>query len=340
MNRTKEKPAKAEKASAAKPEKNGKAKKSKEVALSNGAVDHRLSESFPMIKLIEQRIAESVPKEIIAKVNAVTSKRQIICSTYPYEKCIKNKAYEKEAKYLQIELVKMQAWVQKTGAKVVMLFEGRDAAGKGGTIKRFTEFLNPRGAPVVALTKPSESERGQWYFQRYVEHLPAAGEIVIFDRSWYNRAGVERVMGFATKDQVELFLKEAPRLESMLIDEGIRLIKIYVDVGLEMQLKRFHERQHNPLKIWKISDIDRQAMTRYADYTEARDRMLETTHSDLAPWTIVFGNDKKRARLSVIRHILGLFDYPGKDRKAIGEVDGKILGLGPAFALNFGLLPK
>ena len=183
----------------AKPEKKKKEKK-KETAIANGngAIDHRLAESFPMIKLIDQRIKESVPAEIIAKVNAVTSKRQIICSTYPYDKCIKNKQYEKEAKYLQIELVKMQAWVQKTGAKVVMLFEGRDAAGKGGTIKRFTEFLNPRGAPVVALAKPSENEKGQWYFQRYIEQLPTAGEIVFFDRSWYNRAGVEHVMGFCS----------------------------------------------------------------------------------------------------------------------------------------------
>ena len=177
MLRTPEKPVKSAKVE--KIEKPDKAKKKdKKAALSNGALDHRIADSFPMIKLIDQRIAESVPKEIIDKVNAVTSKRQIICSTYPYEKCIKNKAYEKEAKYLQIELVKMQAWVQKTGAKVVMLFEGRDAAGKGGTIKRFTEFLNPRGAPVVALAKPSENERGQWYFQRYIEQLPTAGEIV------------------------------------------------------------------------------------------------------------------------------------------------------------------
>ncbi len=259
---------------------------------------------------------------------------------YPHDGPMPDHDYEKELTALQVELVKLQTWAIETGERILLLIEGRDAAGKGGIIAAVTEYTNPRRTRVVALPKPNDREHGQWYFQRYVEHLPAAGEIVIFDRSWYNRAGVERVMGFATKDQVELFLKEAPRLESMLIDEGIRLIKIYVDVGLEMQLKRFHERQHNPLKIWKISDIDRQAMTRYADYTEARDRMLETTHSDLAPWTIVFGNDKKRARLSVIRHILGLFDYPGKDRKAIGEVDGKILGLGPAFALNFGLLPK
>ena len=177
MPRTKEKPVELPKVEKA--EKPPKEKeKAKKVVATNGAVDHRIADSFPMIKLIDQRIAESVPKEIIDKVNAVTDKRQIICSTYPYDKCIKNKAYEKEAKYLQIELVKMQAWIQKTGGKVVMLFEGRDAAGKGGTIKRFTEFLNPRGAPVVALTKPSESEKGQWYFQRYIEQLPTAGEIV------------------------------------------------------------------------------------------------------------------------------------------------------------------
>ena len=202
MNRTKEKPTKP-----AKPEKIEKTEKAKKSAASNGVLDHRIADSFPMIKLIDQRIRESVPKEIIDKVLAATSKRQIICSTYPYEKCIKNKAYEKEAKYLQIELVKMQAWVQKTGAKVVMLFEGRDAAGKGGTIKRFTEFLNPRGAPVVALAKPSEHEKGQWYFQRYVEQLPTAGEIVFFDRSWYNRAGVEHVMGFCSPHDYLEFMR-------------------------------------------------------------------------------------------------------------------------------------
>lgn len=259
---------------------------------------------------------------------------------YPYADQMKDREYEEALIKLQVELVKLQTWAISAGERIVMLIEGRDAAGKGGIIDAFTEYTNPRLTRVVALPKPNEHERGQWYFQRYVEHLPTASEIVLFDRSWYNRAGVERVMGFATKDQVELFLREAPRLESMLIDEHIRLIKIYVDVGFEMQLKRFHERRHNPLKIWKISDIDRQAMTRYADYTEARDRMLETTHNELSPWIVVYGNDKKRARLSVMRHILGQFDYPGKDRQVIGQVDDKILGFGPAFALKFGVAPK
>jgi len=236
MNRTQEKLlTKAEKlvetnGKREKPVKPEKTKKEKAV-LSNGAIDHRLAESFPMIKLIDQRIAESVPKEIIDKVNAVTSKRQIICSTYPYDKCIKNKAYEKEAKLLQIELVKMQAWVQKTGAKVVMLFEGRDAAGKGGTIKRFTEFLNPRGAPVIALAKPSEHEKGQWYFQRYVEQLPTAGEIVFFDRSWYNRAGVEHVMGFCSPHDYLEFMRQTPEFERMLVRSGKYFFKFWFSVG-------------------------------------------------------------------------------------------------------------
>lgn len=257
---------------------------------------------------------------------------------YPHEEPMPDRDYEKSLIDLQIELVKLQSWAIQTGERIVLVIEGRDAAGKGGIIDALTEYMNPRMTRVVALPKPNEVERGQWYFQRYAKHLPTAGEIVLFDRSWYNRAGVERVMGFAKPAEVELFLREAPRFEAMLIDEGIRLIKIFVDVGFEMQLKRFHERRHNPLKMWKISEIDRQAIARYGAYTEARDRMLETTHTDVAPWTVVYGNDKKRARLSVTRHILALFDYAGKDRKIIGEPDEKILGQGLAFALKFGAL--
>jgi len=259
---------------------------------------------------------------------------------YPHAEPIGDHDYEKTLIDLQIELVKLQTWAISTGERMVLLVEGRDAAGKGGIIDAFTQYTNPRLTRVVALPKPTDKERGQWYFQRYVEHLPTSGEVVLFDRSWYNRAGVEKVMGFATEKQVELFLREAPRFEAMLTDEGIRLIKVFVDVGFEMQLKRFHERRHNPLKIWKISDIDRQAMTRYASYTLARDRMLEMTHSDVAPWTVVFANDKKRARLSIIRYILGVFDYPGKDRRVIGQPDAAILGQGPGFALKFAEVQK
>jgi len=259
---------------------------------------------------------------------------------YPHDEPMGEREYETQLNDLQIELVKLQTWAIATGERVVILLEGRDAAGKGGIINAFTQYASPRMTRVVALPKPKDHEIGQWYFQRYVTHLPTRGEIVLFDRSWYNRAGVEKVMGFATPPQVELFLREVPGFEGMLTAEGIWLIKIFVEVGFEMQLKRFHDRRHNPLKVWKISDIDRQAMIRYADYTAARDRMLEMTHNELTPWTVVFGNDKRRARLSVMRHILGLFEYPGKDRKAIGQTDKKILGQGPGFALEFAATPK
>jgi polyphosphate kinase 2 len=259
---------------------------------------------------------------------------------YPHDEPMDDRDYEKQLHDLQIELVKLQTWTIATGERMAILLEGRDAAGKGGIIDAFKEYASPRMTRVIALQKPNDHELGQWYFQRYVQHLPRAGEIVLFDRSWYNRAGVEKVMGFATAEQVEQFLHDAPRFEALMTNEGIRLIKIFVDVGFEMQLKRFHDRRHNPLKVWKISDIDRQAMLHYADYTAARDRMLEMTHNDLTPWTVVFGNDKRRARLAVMRHILGLFEYPGKDRKAIGQVDDKILGHGPGFALDFAQTPK
>ena len=322
MIRTKDKPVKL-----AKPDKPVKAKDAKkEKAATNGALDHRLADSFPMIKLIDQRIAESVPKEIIDKVNAVTSKRQIICSTYPYDKSIKNKQYEKEAKLLQIELVKMQAWVQKTGAKVVMLFEGRDAAGKGGTIKRFTEFLNPRGAPVVALTKPSESERGQWYFQRYIEQLPTAGEIVFFDRSWYNRAGVEHVMGFCSPNDYLEFMRQTPEFERMLVRSGKFFFKFWFSVSREEQLRRFMGRARDPLKQWKLSPMDVESLARWDQYTKAKEAMLFYTDTADAPWTVIRSDDKKRARLMAIRHVLHTIPYDGKDKHVVQPPDPAILG--------------
>jgi polyphosphate kinase 2 len=259
---------------------------------------------------------------------------------YPHDEPMDRHDYERQLTDLQIELVKLQTWAIGTGERVVILLEGRDAAGKGGVIDAIKEYASPRMTRVVALPKPNDHEHTQWYFQRYIEQLPHGGELVLFDRSWYNRAGVEKVMGFATPDQVDLFLNEVPRFERMLTAEGICLVKIYVEVGFEMQLKRFHDRRHNPLKVWKISDIDREAIRRYGEYTAARDRMLEMTHTERTPWTVVLGNDKKRARLSVIRHILGLFEYPGKDRKAIGEIVHKILGHGPEFALGFAETPK
>ena len=247
---------------------------------------------------------------------------------YPYKKKLDGDEYDKTLEALQIELVKVQFWLQATGERVVALFEGRDAAGKGGSISATLANLNPRSARIVALSKPSETERGQWYFQRYITHLPAAGELVLFDRSWYNRAGVEPVMGFCTAEQYETFLDQVPRFEHMLVDGKIRLFKFWLDIGREMQLKRFHDRRHDPLKIWKLSPMDIAALNKWDDYTEKRDRMLKETHTDKAPWTVIRANDKRRARINLIRHLLLSLDYDGKDKKAIGDIDPKIIAHG------------
>lgn len=255
---------------------------------------------------------------------------------YPYDKKLKRSRYEEELEALQLELVKYQAWQRRSGERVVILFEGRDAAGKGGTINAFRSFLNPRHAKTVALSKPSNIEQGQWYFQRYVAHLPTQGELVMFDRSWYNRAGVEPVMGFCTPEQHEKFLQQVPQFEDMLVEEGIRFFKFWLNVGQEMQIKRFHDRRQNPLKVWKLSPIDIKALTKWDDYTAARDLMLEKTHSQRAPWTIIRSNDKRRGRLNAIRHFLLNVDYDGKDEKRIGTIDPQILGQGKAFLNAFG----
>ena len=255
---------------------------------------------------------------------------------YPYEDRIKRKTYERELEILQHELVKVQSWMQETGERAVIVFEGRDAAGKGGTIKRFREFLNPRHARVVALSKPSDVERGQWYFQRYVAHLPTAGEMVLFDRSWYNRAGVEPVMGFCSPQQHKQFLEEAPKFEQMLVNDGIHLFKFWLNVGQEMQIKRFHDRRQDPMRSWKLSPIDIKALSKWDDYTQARNTMFEQTHTKDAPWTIVRSNDKRRARLNSIRHFLNRLDYAGKDKTAIGKIDDLIVGDGPEFLNEFG----
>ncbi|TDX89060.1 polyphosphate kinase 2 [Neorhizobium sp. R1-B] len=250
---------------------------------------------------------------------------------YPYDDKMDKDKYEKQLEQLQIELVKVQFWLKATGKRLMALFEGRDAAGKGGTIFSIHAYLNPRSARVVALNKPTETEAGQWYFQRYVAHFPTAGEIVLFDRSWYNRAGVEPVMGFCTPQQYEDFLKAVPRFEDTIHDEGIIFFKFWLDIGREMQLKRFHDRRHDPLKIWKLSPMDIAALDKWHDYTKKRDIMLEKTHTQETPWTILLANDKRRARLNVIRHMLLALDYEGKDKSAIGEIDHKILGQGPKF---------
>ncbi|MEW9835890.1 polyphosphate kinase 2 [Mesorhizobium marinum] len=248
---------------------------------------------------------------------------------YPYDKKLKREDYEKSLEALQIELVKLQAWQQATGRRVLILFEGRDAAGKGGTIGAMRYYMNPRTARNVALPKPTETERGQWYFQRYVAHFPTTGEFVTFDRSWYNRAGVEPVMGFCTPEQHKEFLKEVPRFEKMIEGDGIHFFKFWLNLGQEMQLKRFHDRRHSPLTNWKFSPMDIAGITRWDDYTKARNLMIKETHTDYAPWTIVRSNDKRRARIEVIGHVLRSLDYTGRDLGVIGKADNKIIGQGP-----------
>jgi polyphosphate kinase 2 len=245
---------------------------------------------------------------------------------YPYKSRIKRADYEKHKAELQVELLKVQEWVKETGQKIVMLFEGRDAAGKGGTIKRFTEHLNPRGARVVALDKPTEREKTQWYFQRYIQHLPAGGEIVLFDRSWYNRAGVERVMGFCTPNDYLEFMRQAPEVEKMMVRSGILLFKYWFSVTQDEQLRRFQSREHEPLKKWKLSPIDRQSLDKWDDYTEAKEAMFFYTDTADAPWTIVKSNDKKRARLNCMKHFLSALPYPGKDKRVVGRPDPLLVG--------------
>lgn len=250
---------------------------------------------------------------------------------YAYEAEIDDKLYETRLKALQIELVKLQAWVKAEGERVVMVFEGRDAAGKGGTIKRFTAEINPRQAHVVALDKPTETEAGQWYFQRYIAHLPHRGNMSFFDRSWYNRPGVERVMGFCTEDQVALFFREASRFEGMLARDGFRLFKFWLTVSRAEQLKRFYARKGNPLKGWKLSPIDYRVVGKWDAYTRAIRDLIDHTDSEDAPWTVVDANDQKRARLECMKVVLSAFDYDGKDAAAIGEIDRKLVRSGKKF---------
>jgi polyphosphate kinase 2 len=244
---------------------------------------------------------------------------------YPYDKKIKKDDYEDDLETLQIELLKLQTHVQKTGTKIVIVFEGRDSAGKGGTIQRFTEHLNPRSVHVVALAKPTDAERGQFYFQRYIANLPTAGEIALFDRSWYNRAVVEPVMGFCKPEETEQFLKDVPVFEKMLVDNGTDLVKFWLTIGREMQIKRLFERRHDPLKRWKLSAIDYKGLPLWDEYTAAAERMLKETHTKSAPWTVLRSNDQKRARIEAIRSVLYGMDYDGKDAKAVGVPDPKIV---------------
>ena len=251
-------------------------------------------------------------------------KRALTSGGYPYGKKLDGDAYNAELNRLYHELAKLQEDQAKSGRRILMVFEGRDAAGKGGTIRTYLKNLNPRYSMSVALPKPSDRERTQWYFQRYVDWLPAGGEQVLFDRSWYNRAGVEAVMGFATPEETDKFLDEVPHFERLLVNDGIHLFKFWLAIGREMQMKRFHERVHDPLKRWKMSPIDFEALKRFDAYSEARTRMLRATHSEHAPWTLVLSNDKKRARIAVLRHVLRAVAYEGRDLDAIGAADDKI----------------
>jgi polyphosphate kinase len=245
---------------------------------------------------------------------------------YPYDEQLSRPDYDRVKRALQIELLKLQKWVKKSGARIVIVFEGRDAAGKGGTIKRFTEHLNPRGARVVALAKPSKREQTQWYFQRYVAHLPAGGEIVMFDRSWYNRAGVERVMGFCGRTEYLEFLRQAPEFERMLVRDGIILIKFWFSVSRGEQLTRFVLRHVDPVRQWKLSPMDLISLDKWDDYTEAKEAMFFYTDTADAPWTVVKSNDKKRARIEALRHVLARIDYTGKDAEIVVQPDPQIVG--------------
>jgi len=247
---------------------------------------------------------------------------------YPYQQRLDRDSYEEQKYQLQIELLKFQYWAQDALTKHVIVFEGRDAAGKGGTIKRFMEHLNPRAARVVALTKPTETERGQWYFHRYIQHLPTGGEIVLFDRSWYNRAGVEQVMGFCTDHEYQVFLRQAPRFEEMLVESGFSLTKLWFSVTRAEQRTRFAIRQIDPVRRWKLSPMDIESLERWDAYTAAKETMIARTDTDHAPWTSIKSNDKKRARINAMRFFLSQFDYEGRDDAVVGPADPLIVQRG------------
>ncbi len=281
--------------------------------------------NFSMPKILADRKDQKLAKpKLVEKLG----KRQIVSdANYPYEEKMNRKEYEALKKELQVEILKMQGWVKETGQRVVIIFEGRDAAGKGGTIKRMMEHMNPRGARVVALEKPSEEEQGQWYFQRYIKHLPSHGEIVLFDRSWYNRAGVERVMNFCKPGEYLEFMRQAPELELMLVRSGIKFFKLWFSVSRNEQFRRFQQRRHDPLKQWKLSPIDLASLDKWADYTEAKEAMFFYTDTADAPWTVVKSDCKKRARINAMRHILHNLDYPNKNVKVATPPDALIVGL-------------
>lgn len=280
------------------------------------------SEKKLLLKILKEELAVKASRQV--RDSELTENWQD--GAYPYKYLMSRKNYEFQKYNLQVELLKLQAWVKETGCRIVILFEGRDAAGKGGTIKRMMEHLNPRGARVVALEKPTQEERGQWYFQRYIKHLPSNGEIVLFDRSWYNRAGVEKVMGFCSKEEYNEFMRQAPEFERNLVRSGIILFKFWFSVSQEEQHRRFKDRKTHPLKQWKLSPIDKASLHKWDDYTQAKEKMFFHTDTSDAPWTVVKSNCKKRARLNAMRYVLHKIPYSKKDITMVGKVDPLIVG--------------
>lgn len=282
-----------------------------------------MGEETDLAEAVEAYFAKKAPKEVRAAIKAAKGK-PILSEDFPYEKRMSADDYEPAYARMQVELVKMQSWVKATGARVAVLLEGRDAAGKGGAIKRLTENLNPRVARIVALAKPSDVERGQWYFQRYVYELPSRGEIVLFDRSWYNRAVVEPVFGFCTPAERSQFFDQAPRFESMLVEDGVILLKMWLVVSRAEQLRRFLERARDPLKLWKLSSIDVDGLSKWDEYTEAIRETYRRTHTGAAPWTVIRADDKRRARLEVMRMVLSAVPYAGKPTDGFLTPDERI----------------
>jgi len=280
--------------------------------------------NFSMPKVSPERQDQSLPD--IKDVKDLAKKKICSDANYPYSTKMNRAKYETLKQELQIEILKMQGWAKETGQRILILFEGRDAAGKGGTIKRLMEHMNPRGARVVALEKPSNEEMGQWYFQRYIKHLPSAGEIVLFDRSWYNRAGVERVMGFCKSGDYLEFMRQAPELERMLVRSGVTFFKLWFSVSRNEQFRRFQQRKVDPLKQWKLSPIDMASLDKWENYTEAKEAMFFYTDTADAPWTVIKSDCKKRARINVMRFILNKLDYPNKNKDIVGPPDPLIVG--------------
>lgn len=281
--------------------------------------------TLPFDGAISAFFENDAPSELRNEIRRA-EKDDVLGNSYPHSERLARKVYEKDYEKLQIELVKLQAWVCDSGTRIAMVFEGRDAAGKGGTIGRMRDNLNPRSAHIVALPKPTETEAGQWYFQRYIKHLPTAGEMVFYDRSWYNRGVVEPVFGFCTDEQRAHFFQQVNPFEAMLVEDGIHLFKFWLNVGRAEQLRRMLARESDPLKQWKLSMIDVKGLGKWDAYSAAIRDTLTRSHTDAAPWTVIRSDDKRRARLNAIRVVLSAFDYPQKDRKAIGTIDPEIVG--------------